>query len=327
MEAYLLLQEQLIALEKQEEIDRYENYNHSSLKLLELDGLAVRRLTAESQKTTAFGTKNVTFSSSFESNISSVSNGDIVSIEQGNQRQRVCTGVVYKVQGNLVQVSIAKVDSRSGSNSNSEGETGSESIDTSHNIPCYHLVKLANDITYKRYNKTIDFLKKEILPFSGSPLYELLSKMFSNYEGISRKIPIVRENGSQITDNNPLIFHNQYLNQSQKDAIEFCLNPDRILSCIQGPPGTGKTTTVVELILQASVRLGWKILISWPIFDTAKTGFRIILLTNLKCILRRLSALESSKNIYKVYFGYKGVFRVFIGPLGNIRHSSIKCFA
>ena len=63
-------------------------------------------------------------------------------------------------------------------------------------------------------------------------------------------------------NNNPLKFFNKNLNESQIDAIEFCLQSNE-LALIHGPPGTGKTTTVVELILQA-VLLGKKILVVAP---------------------------------------------------------------
>lgn len=143
-------------------------------------------------------------------------------------------------------------------------------IDTSHNIPSYHLVKLANNITYQRYKKTIQCLKNsQNSSFTASPLYEMLEKMFSNYEGLSRKMPICRESPENLKiredQSSPggLIFKNKNLNKSQQKAIEFCLNPDRVLSCIQGPPGTGKTTTVVELILQYQ-KLGLKVLAVAP---------------------------------------------------------------
>jgi superfamily I DNA and/or RNA helicase len=46
-----------------------------------------------------------------------------------------------------------------------------------------------------------------------------------------------------------LVFKNELLNQSQKEAVKQALNNGQ-LTTIQGPPGTGKTTTLVELICQ-----------------------------------------------------------------------------
>jgi ATP-dependent RNA/DNA helicase IGHMBP2 len=59
-----------------------------------------------------------------------------------------------------------------------------------------------------------------------------------------------------------LNLYNTNLNQSQVDAIRYCLDCNE-LGLIHGPPGTGKTTTVVELILQ-SINLGQKILVVAP---------------------------------------------------------------
>lgn len=82
-----------------------------------------------------------------------------------------------------------------------------------------------------------------------------------NTEVFSEFIAESKEN-SYSYNNNPLKFYNKNLNESQIDAIEFCLQTNE-LGLIHGPPGTGKTTTVVELILQA-VDLGKKILVVAP---------------------------------------------------------------
>ena len=52
------------------------------------------------------------------------------------------------------------------------------------------------------------------------------------------------------------------LNESQQQAVRFALSADD-LAVIHGPPGTGKTTTVVELITQATER-GQKVLACAP---------------------------------------------------------------
>ena len=93
MQAYLLKQESLIDLERNEEIQRYQSYQEKSLKILELNGIAIRKLIADSQKTTSFGRRIVTFLLTNDKYSGNVSSGDIVRIEQGN-RMEVGNGVV-----------------------------------------------------------------------------------------------------------------------------------------------------------------------------------------------------------------------------------------
>ncbi len=83
----------------------------------------------------------------------------------------------------------------------------------------------------------------------------------SNTEVYSEFIAESEENKYSF-NNSPLKFFNKNLNESQIDAIEFCLQSNE-MALIHGPPGTGKTTTVVELILQAAQQ-GKKILVVAP---------------------------------------------------------------
>lgn len=247
MDEFCRLQKELITLERDEELARYENFEQSSLKLLESEGVCQRKLIAESRRSTSFGRLLINFKILEETQNVNVQPGDIVAVEQGNTREnKLCTGVVFKV--NRQQISVA-VDQ------NDDDDSGR--IDTSHNVPCYHLVKLANNVTFKRYESTIFKILKEDRPWSGSVLAQLLAKAFSNYEGIEAKIPIVREFSEKIE------YFNKNLNKSQKQAVEFSLNPDRVVSAIQGPPGTGKTTTVVEILLQLQ-KMGLKVLCVAP---------------------------------------------------------------
>jgi DNA polymerase alpha-associated DNA helicase A len=48
-------------------------------------------------------------------------------------------------------------------------------------------------------------------------------------------------------------WYSEHLNDSQKEAIDFCLRSEQI-ACIHGPPGTGKTHTLIELIFQLLAR-------------------------------------------------------------------------
>jgi len=57
-----------------------------------------------------------------------------------------------------------------------------------------------------------------------------------------------------------LNFINENLDESQREAVEFCMHQNE-LAIIHGPPGTGKTTTLVEIIKQ-EVKNGKKILFS-----------------------------------------------------------------
>lgn len=91
------------------------------------------------------------------------------------------------------------------------------------------MVKMANNITYKRMESLMRKLKELK---SHSPLVQLLL-------GESKHIA-----PSPVS----IKFENELLNESQKTAIANSISAS--LSIIHGPPGTGKTHTVVELIQQ-----------------------------------------------------------------------------
>jgi DNA polymerase alpha-associated DNA helicase A len=50
-----------------------------------------------------------------------------------------------------------------------------------------------------------------------------------------------------------LAFFDKSLNDSQKEAVKFCLEAIEV-ACIHGPPGTGKTHTLVEIIRQLTAQ-------------------------------------------------------------------------
>ncbi|KAF2211502.1 hypothetical protein CERZMDRAFT_43292 [Cercospora zeae-maydis SCOH1-5] len=98
------------------------------------------------------------------------------------------------------------------------------------------LVKLANDVTFKRLNQTMTKLQK----MQSTEHSTLIRVLF----GQTSPTPILEsdlEKGLQWAD--------PTLNQSQQDAIRFAL-ASREVALIHGPPGTGKTHTLIELILQ-----------------------------------------------------------------------------
>ncbi|TGO90065.1 hypothetical protein BPOR_0081g00180 [Botrytis porri] len=98
------------------------------------------------------------------------------------------------------------------------------------------VVKLANDVTYKRMNGTIGKLAR------------MQEAEYSNFVrvlfGLSSPSPVPETLGDAGIE-----WLDPSLNDSQKHAIKFAL-ASREMALIHGPPGTGKTHTLIELILQ-----------------------------------------------------------------------------
>ena len=117
----------------------------------------------------------------------------------------------------------------------------------------YNIIKLANDVTYKRLRVVLDRIKEN----------KRFSILHNALFGCSSLSPPHQSLPPKVLDNEGNIrFANGSLNQSQKDAIKFALL-QRELAVIHGPPGTGKTTTIVEYIFQ-EVKSGSKILACAP---------------------------------------------------------------
>ncbi|PPJ53322.1 hypothetical protein CBER1_00937 [Cercospora berteroae] len=111
------------------------------------------------------------------------------------------------------------------------------------------LVKMANDVTFKRLSQTMTRLQK-MQPAEHSMLIRVLF-------GQSSPTPVLdSELAKEVQWKDPT------LNQSQKDAIRFAL-ATREIALIHGPPGTGKTHTLIELILQL-VQRGKSLLVCGP---------------------------------------------------------------
>ncbi|KAI7212110.1 DNA helicase, partial [Hortaea werneckii] len=141
--------------------------------------------------------------------------------ERESKEKQGVEGVVTKVQKEAITVALDK-----------------EEVD----IPGgkLWLVKLANDVTYKRLNLTMTKLQK-MQPSEHSQLTQVLF-------GQTSPTPLAEEElKKEIPWNDPS------LNDSQKEAIRFTL-ASREVSLIHGPPGTGKTHTLIELIQQLLAR-------------------------------------------------------------------------
>ncbi|KIY67465.1 P-loop containing nucleoside triphosphate hydrolase protein [Cylindrobasidium torrendii FP15055 ss-10] len=135
-------------------------------------------------------------------------------------------GVVYRVSDTRIVMALDSSDT---------------SDDTDLPERC-RVVKIANSVTYDRMDKAIDALEKTIKGSNTddknvpqlTPLVQVLMAMSE----VSNLVPVP-----------PIEYFDTNLNQSQKDAIKFCLESPEV-ACIQFSLGTGKTHTLIELIRQ-----------------------------------------------------------------------------
>nr|XP_055171196.1 DNA-binding protein SMUBP-2 isoform X2 [Nyctereutes procyonoides] len=225
----------LLELERDAEVEERRSWQENiSPKELQSRGVCLLKLQVSSQRTGLYGRLLVTLeprrcTSAAVLPSNSFTSGDIVGLyDEGNQ---LATGILTRITQRSVTVAF----------------------DASHDFQlsldrerAYRLLKLANDITYKRLKKALITLKK----YHSGPASSLIEVLF----GGSAPSP-----ASNIE---PPLFCNTSLDASQKEAVSFALS-QKELAIIHGPPGTGKTTTVVEIILQA-VRQGLKVLCCAP---------------------------------------------------------------
>ncbi|KAI1643446.1 DNA helicase [Daldinia loculata] len=117
------------------------------------------------------------------------------------------------------------------------------------------LVKLADDVTYRRMKQTMerlgDMAESEYSTFT-RVLFGLTSPSL---------VPADLARDSEYGEGK-IEWFDPTLNDSQKDAIRFALASKEI-ALIHGPPGTGKTHTLIELILQM-VKRDLRVLVCGP---------------------------------------------------------------
>ncbi|TVY52252.1 DNA polymerase alpha-associated DNA helicase A [Lachnellula cervina] len=198
---------------------------------LQRAGIAITNLTLSSQRT-GLGGKTVVelapdSATGGELPEHGIRTGDIVVVaeqpagsakrrEVRELEERGCRGVVTRVGRAAVWVAL-----------DGEGD----------DVPAKRLwiVKLANDVTYKRMNQTMG----RLLKMKSDEYSSFVRVLF----GLTSPSP---ENHSAVGE---VEWVDESLNESQKEAIKFAL-ASREMALIHGPPGTGKTHTLIELILQ-----------------------------------------------------------------------------
>ncbi|XP_038873736.1 DNA-binding protein SMUBP-2 [Salvelinus namaycush] len=226
---------ELLQEEREAEIEETRLWQENvSLKDLQSKGVCLLKLQIGSQSTGLYGRSLLLLEPRKHMGVSVLPSnnfgpGDIVGLydlDGCTPSSQLCTGVVTRISQSAV--TVACEDSPDGLN-----------LDTD---ALYNLMKLANDVTYKRMKKALNTLNG----YSSGPASDLISVLF----GYS-------EPGS-ISQPHDLCFLNTGLDESQRQAVSFALS-QREVAVIHGPPGTGKTTTVVEIILQV-VKRGQKVL-------------------------------------------------------------------
>ncbi|XP_074854038.1 DNA-binding protein SMUBP-2 [Carettochelys insculpta] len=229
---------ELLQEEREAEITETRAWRESVfLKELQRKGVCLVKLQVASQRTGLYGRLLVTFQPrkydpDAELPCNSFGPGDIVGLyESSGQGDPLSTGIVTHITPKLVTVAFE------------ESRDGLLSLDQEDS---YHLLKLANDVTYKRLKKALNTLNQ----YRTGPACGLIDVLFFTSDP------------SAPSETKPLKFYNELLDVSQKEAVSFSL-AQKELAIIHGPPGTGKTTTVVEIILQA-VQQGLKVLCCAP---------------------------------------------------------------
>ncbi|KAF7545733.1 hypothetical protein G7046_g9492 [Stylonectria norvegica] len=225
--------------------------NHSPTGL-QRAGLAITNLVVSSSRT-GFGGKTVLEVSPDAANYTTgelpehgIRTGDIVLVAEqpaGSAKKREVAdlerkgarGVVTRVQKTHVGVAL---------------DDGKEEVAFGGRV---WVVKLADEVTYRRMNQTMEKLKK----MNEAEYSSFIRVLF----GISSPSPAPQDLGSDEHVGN-IEWIDPSLNESQKDAIRFAL-ASREVALIHGPPGTGKTHTLIELILQM-IKRDQRILVCGP---------------------------------------------------------------
>ncbi|XP_061465901.1 DNA-binding protein SMUBP-2 isoform X2 [Rhineura floridana] len=227
-------QVELLKEEREAEIAEARAWKESlSLKELQRRGVCLLKLEVTSQRTGLYGRLLIILQprrhgSEAELPCNSFGPGDIIGLyETASQGDPLSTGIVTRIAPRSITIAVDEPVSLGQENS-------------------YRLLKLANDITYKRLKRALNLLSQ----CRSGPACGLIDILFGTSEP------------SDARDKKLLKFYNESLDISQKEAVCFSL-AQKELAIIHGPPGTGKTTTVVEIILQA-VQQGLKVLCCAP---------------------------------------------------------------
>ncbi|CAF0979126.1 unnamed protein product [Didymodactylos carnosus] len=212
-----------------------------SIKRLNEKGVCVNKLRYQYSYTGLYGRHIIVFDGEYlTTRTETFSPGDIASIYRNaseiNEKSPIANGVIFRVTNNSIHIALDE-------NDNGEYEIENETCQ-------FMLIKIANDVTYRRLKRILEKLLKD----RNGRAQNLLDIAFENSEPNQIES---QSNSKQIE------YFNQNLDESQREAIKFALQ-QRDIAVIHGPPGTGKTTTVVEYIFQATLKYNLKVLCCAP---------------------------------------------------------------
>ncbi|KAK1222273.1 hypothetical protein PQX77_014906 [Marasmius sp. AFHP31] len=255
LSAFISRQRHLLALERAADLDRSRLLlTKCPPKQLERNGLALLGLTVSNVEVGLGGKVLVELGLEYGGTgavfpPNEIRTGDLAKIEGGSSQEskendQGIEGVIYRISAARVVVAL-----------NSEREV---------DLPdrC-RLVKVANTITYDRMDKAIDQL--EAICVAGGVLSDLQNRNASSETPLSPLFRVLLGLSKLSTPDfddqlvKEINFFDESLNDSQKEAVKFCLASKEV-ACIHGPPGTGKTHTLIELI-QHLVSAGKRVLI------------------------------------------------------------------
>ncbi|KAH6941653.1 hypothetical protein HPB50_021630 [Hyalomma asiaticum] len=229
----------LLELERQEEVEQNAKLQEKySVKELQSKGLCITKLVLDSAHTGLYGRNICKFRSCHHGAplpSHGFSNGDIVGVVVASDpaREVICSGVVSSVAPANITLAF---------------DEGRDTLDADDGR-VFNLLKLANDVTYRRLKRTLEKLRK-----TREVRYNnLIEILFGTVSPTEAPVSTFRQ---------PVEFSNDALDESQKEAVAFSLR-QKELAIIHGPPGTGKTTTLVEVVLQCA-KQGSKVLVCAP---------------------------------------------------------------